>query len=351
MPNQAQASRIENVARAVWREPIATPAAWTRASIGGKDGFAYRLSDAHLQAIDSVLQKTRSMPPQSVERRHFDHPLLNKVLAEIKREIIHGRAVVIIQGLSPDRFSPDDLERICWGFGTHWGFAHCQNINGDRLGRIRNENMEKGYKSTGELTFHSDPFQILGLFCVQNAESGGVTKLISSLTIHNEILKARPDLLPALYQGFFYATEATDKEITTIPIPIFSLREGLVSCMFLSRYIRKAATLMGVDLPPDLEEGIQLFERTALRDDLSVEFMLEAGEMLVCHNFSTLHSRTPFTDSERKKRYLLRLWLTLSDGRPFDEAIAERGAIYDRLLLNSQVAAREAARTPAHSGT
>jgi hypothetical protein len=105
----------------MWLKPIGARGAWTRRAIGGKQGFALGLSEAHLQAIADLLEKTRSMPPQSVERRHFDHPLLNPTLAAIKREIVHGRGVVIIQGLSPDRFSPEQMERICWGFGTHWG--------------------------------------------------------------------------------------------------------------------------------------------------------------------------------------------------------------------------------------
>jgi hypothetical protein len=311
-------------------EPISGPSAWNRETITGKQGFARGLSEAHLQAIEHVLDKTRSMPPQIVERRHFDHPLLNRILAAIKHEIIHGRGVVIIQGLSPDRFSPDELERICWGFGTHWGSAHSQSLDGDRLGRIRNENVEEGYKSTGELTFHCDLFQILALMCVQRAESGGLTRLANSLAIHNAILKARPDLLPALYRGFYYATEAANEVISRTPIPVFSCREGEVSCMYLSGYMRKAATLMNVALPADLAEALELFDRVA--EQLSVEFLLEPGEMLVCHNFSTLHSRTSFTDSEQRKRYLLRLWLSLPDGRPFDRTVAERGDYYDRLL-------------------
>ena len=304
---EGQSRIIEYVTRPILHEPIVMSGAWTRASSGGKQGFAYQLSKSQLETIEALLAKTRSVPPQSVDRQTFNHPQLNEMLAEIKREIIHGRGVVIIQGLSRDRFSPDDLERICWGFGTHWGSAHCQSLDGDRLGRVRNEKMEKGYKSTGELTFHCDPFQILGLMCVQTAASGGLTRLTSSLAIYNEILKSRPDLLPALYRGFHYATEATDMATSRIPIPVFSCRGGQVSCMYLSRYIHKAATLMNIPLPPDLDEAMQLFDATANRDDLAVEFMIEAGEMLVCHNFSTIHSRTPFEDSDQKQRYLLRL--------------------------------------------
>jgi hypothetical protein len=312
------------------RTPIRGRGAWTRRTVGGKQGFACGLTEAHLLAIEDILANTRSMPPQSIERRHFDHPLLNRLLAAIKREVIHGRGVVIIQGLSQNRFSPEQMERICWGFGTHWGSAHSQNLDGDRLGRVRNEEAEDGYKSTGELEFHCDLFQVLALMCVQRAESGGTTRLASSLAIYNAILKARPDLLPALYRGFYYATEAGNGVISRTPVPVFSCQQGQLSCMYLGALMRKAAALMNTKLPAELDEAMELFEKTA--EDISVEFMLEPGEMVVCDNFSTLHARTSFTDSEQRKRYLLRLWLSLPDGRPFDRAVAERGDYYDRLL-------------------
>ncbi len=326
--NGRGSAAMEGVPPPMLHTQIRGRGAWTRRTVGCKQGFARALSEAQLQAIEDVLAKTRSMPPQSVERRHFDHPLLNRMLAAIKREIIHGRGVVIIQGLS--RFSPDEMERICWGFGTHWGSAHSQNLDGDRLGRVRNEDAEGGYKSTGELEFHCDLFQVLALMCVQRAESGGTTRLASSLAIHNAILKTRPDLLPALYRGFYYATEAGNGVISRTPVPVFSCRQGQVSCMYLGGLMRKAAELMNTTLPADLDEAMELFERTA--EDVSVEFMLEPGEMVVCDNFSTLHARTSFTDSEARKRYLLRLWLSLPDGRPVDPAVAERGDYYDELL-------------------
>ena len=100
--------------------------------------------------------------------------------------------------------------------------------------------------------------------------------------------------------------------------------------MYLSALMRKSAVLMNTTLPADLDAAMELFDGIA--EQLCVEFMLEPGEMLVCDNFSTLHSRTSFADSEERKRYLLRLWLSAPDGRPVDPAVAERGDYYDRLL-------------------
>jgi hypothetical protein len=317
-------------------EPVVEAAAWTRTSIGGKAGLLEVLTDAHLDALEMVLSNTRRMPPQADTRQQFDDPLLNSFLAAIRNQLIHGRGVAIIRGLDPRRFTPDDIERVCWGFGTHWGIAAAQSPDGDRLGRVRvdpNTAKSKAFQSPRELTFHSDAYELLGLMCVQDAASGGHTRLVSALSVHNEILKSRPDLLAPLYRGFPYATDVTGATVTSANIPVFSSVEGRVSCMYLPRHMRRAAELTGVQLPSELEEAMQYLEQVAMREDLAIEFSLEPGEMVILHNFTNLHARTEFTDSDVKRRYLLRLWLSVPDGgRPFCPALAERSSIYDRIL-------------------
>jgi Taurine catabolism dioxygenase TauD, TfdA family len=321
----------------ICREVITHPGAWYGSSVGGKDGLLYRLSDRHLDAFDSILAKTRALAPQSVTRREFDHPAVNALLADIRELLFEGRGVAVIHGLTPDRYSQEDLERLCWGFGTHWGIAAVQSTSGDRLGRVRKEAINvknRGYQTDKELTFHSDAYELLGLMCLQDAESGGYTRLVSALAVHNEILKARPDLLEPLYRGFPYAmTEAlgTLDPVTSMSIPVFSSVEGKVSCMFLPKYMRAAADILGTKLPADLEEGLAFFRQTAARDDLCLQFLLEPGEMLVCNNFTNLHARTEFKDGDVKKRHFLRLWLSVPNGRPVHPGLLERGTAYERL--------------------
>lgn len=325
-------------------EPVVGAAAWTRTSIGGKAGLLAVLTEEHLDALDAVLASTRGTPPQAVTRRQFDDPLLNSFLARVREEIIDGKGVAIIHGLDPRRYTPDDIERVCWGFGTHWGIAAAQSPNGDRLGRVRvdpNTAKSKAFQSPRELTFHSDAYELLGLMCVQDAERGGHTRLVSALSVHNEILKSRPDLLAALYRGFPYATDVTGAAVTAVNIPVFSSVRDKVSCMYLPRHMRRAAELMSVQIPADLEEAIQYLDRVAMSEDLAIEFSLEPGEMLILHNFTNLHARTEFTDSDLKRRYLLRLWLSVPEGgRPFCSALAERSSIYER-ILSARAAAPE----------
>lgn len=56
-----------------------------------------------------------------------------------------------------------------------------------------------------------------------------------------------------------------------------------------------------------------------------------ASVSLLWHNFTNLHSRTEFDNDRRHERLLLRLWLSVPDGRPFVPTFRARGRAYDRV--------------------
>jgi hypothetical protein len=53
--------------------------------------------------------------------------------------------------------------------------------------------------------------------------------------------------------------------------------------------------------------------------------------MLLWHNYTALHSRTAFEDWPDRKRLLLRLWLTVPNGRQYDPAFRIRSETYERI--------------------
>ncbi len=72
-------------------------------------------------------------------------------------------------------------------------------------------------------------------------------------------------------------------------------------------------------------------DQVCARPEVRADFTLEPGEIAFWHNFTVMHSRTAFQDSDEKRRLLLRLWLHVEDGaRPMAEEIRERARIIDR---------------------
>jgi hypothetical protein len=320
---------------AICRHEIVHPSAWTPATIG-KDSLRLALSASELDAIEALLERTRRLRPQQVTRADFDHPVVNALLDRVRDVIMNGRGILIVSGVTPERFSEEDFERIYWGFGTHLGVGAVQSGNGDRLGYVQNrpdDEVKRGYRSLRELHMHTDSYEIVGLMCVRKAKSGGMSGLASSLSIHNEILRTRPDLLPPLYRGFRIASEEarfSSKAVTDEAMPVFCYVDGKVSCMYEPSHMRNAEALVG-PMPPDLAEALDYFDGIANREDMALRFLLEPGDMMLWHNYLNLHSRTAFEDDPRSPRLLLRLWLSVPNGRPADPIFKLRAQTYERI--------------------
>ncbi|MEJ0015613.1 MAG: TauD/TfdA family dioxygenase [Acetobacteraceae bacterium] len=322
---------------APYRNVITTPAAWTNRSIGGKAGLTQHLTPAQLAAFDAALARTRHKGPQEATRDDFDHPEIEALAAGLDDTIRHGRGAVLLSGVSRATHSEEDMERIYWGIGVSLGEPAVQSMLGDRLGHVqhvKDDPVARGYRSNEELTPHTDSYRMVGLMCLQKAETGGLSRIVSSLAIHNELMATRPDLLEVLYEGYYYAVaeaQFSSKPVTDFKIPVFCCIDGMVSCNFVRTFMHQAAKLRGEPLPPKLAEAIDTMNSIAERDDVGIQFMLEPGEMLLWHNFQMLHARGAYQDSPQHTRHLLRLWLKIENDRPICDEILERAKIYERV--------------------
>jgi hypothetical protein len=304
------------------RQPLSEPAAWTAASLGPdpKARVTRRLAAAELAAMEEFLGRTRHRPAWDIAAE--DAPALRPVADDIRAALRDGAGMIVVAGIDRARMSKEDCERVFWALGTFMGDATMQNPKGDRITHVKHDKdvpQGRGYRSTAELSPHTDAYAILGLFCLERAESGGVSRAASALAIHNEILQSRPDLLEAMYRGTRYASSdarGTSVGPTPVNIPVFSVRDGRVSCFFSRQNMTEASRQTGQPLEPAFAEAADHFQALALDPRFMVEFMLEPGEMMFCNNYVLLHARTEFEDSERHTRDLLRLWLNWEEMRP-----------------------------------
>ena len=56
------------------------------------------------------------------------------------------------------------------------------------------------YQTNERQGYHTDSCDIVGLLCLQTAKAGGLSSLVSSVTIFNEMRRQRPDLLSRLFE-------------------------------------------------------------------------------------------------------------------------------------------------------
>ena len=107
-----------------------------------------------------------------------------------------GRGFLVLRGLPVERYSDDDVGLIFWGMGRYMGAPLYQNPQGDLLGHVYDHgrtygNIDvRGYETNAYLPYHTDAGDMVGLLCLRRGLEGGLSSIVSSVTVHNEILAA-----------------------------------------------------------------------------------------------------------------------------------------------------------------
>ena len=318
--------------------------AWRGADLARTGGWSHRLTAAEVDELAAALRgiRSRGLPTAAITRADFPLPLLVPRLAGLLEGARTGRGFFVLTGLPPDRFGEEDREAAFWGIGTHLGRPVSQNSHGDLLGRVFDQGRAygsantRGYQTRARLDFHTDRCDLVGLLCQRRAREGGLSSVVSTMAVHDEIGRARPDLLPILRRGFHYAErEAADSPggVSARPIPVFSERDGVLSCRFIRNPIETGAERRGVPLTGPEREALDLVSALCAREDMRLDMMLEPGDMQFCNNYTTAHARTEFEDwpEPERRRLMLRLWLSFEERRPLAPDFGEHDGIPARL--------------------
>ncbi len=284
------------------------------------------LSAADLEEIDAALKFSQSAP-EEFGLESFPLPLLGPRLAGIQRSLEEGSGATMIRGVDPSAYSEADFRRIFWGLTQHIGTPISQSASGERIFSVRDEGFKeddpraRGPNTRKKLSFHTDRCDVIAFLCLQPAMSGGENEVVSSMTVYNEILRRRPDLLQVLMEPYLYKRHNVDtgNDLPYCKQPIFSFQEGHFASAFLRVLIERAYAMEEVgDMTPQQREALDLVESVAAEPDLHHRFMQDAGDILLLNNWVTYHRRTEFQDHEdlEKRRHILRIWLSVPNSRP-----------------------------------
>jgi hypothetical protein len=262
-------------------------------------------------------------------------PTLAPRLRRTLKEVLDGRGFALIRGLPVERWTKRQAAIAFLIIGAHLGNLRMQNAQGHLLGHVRDLGYSSDdpntriYQTRERQTHHTDSCDVVGLMCLRTAKSGGVSSLVSSTTIFNEIRRRRPDLLKVLLEPI-----ETDRrgEVPAggkpyFTIPVFNYHHGLVSAIYQRQYIESARRFPEVaPLTPLQIEALDLLDELANDPKLNLMMELQPGDIQLVHNHTILHDRTAFEDylEPDRKRHLLRLWLAPAGARPLPEVYAER---------------------------
>lgn len=304
---------------------IESPANWQGAEITKRTDWIHDLTDDEITEIEEALRsvRARGIDIAEVSKENFSLALFPRIAERALEYLENGPGMFLLRGLPVERHAVEDMRLIYWGLGKYLGTAVTQSRKGDVLGDVRdlniyNDKLGRAYQARVAADFHTDSCDVVGLLVLRTAKSGGLSKLVSSVAVHNEIARTRPDLLEILYQPFqLYSPDWGD---TCWEQPIFSMHEGYYCCKTASPFIQLAQQRFP-ELPrltPQQIEALELFKAIPNRPGVHFTMMFQPGDLQLLNNHVTLHGRTAFEDYDEadRRRHLFRLWLSVPNSRP-----------------------------------
>jgi hypothetical protein len=313
--------------------PIPSPVAWRADEMRGSTRWIYELSKSDIANIENGLRHVKSRGlniPFTAE----DFPIgdLSGQIARLREEIEHGSGVSLVRGLDVDKYGLDDVRLIYWGVGAHMGKGLAQTPRGELLidvmdtgGDMYKNPTVRAFHTKQKLAFHNDQGDVVGLLCYRHAKSGGLSRIVSSAAIHNEILATRPDLAQVLYQPFYSdirGEEPKGRKPYYVE-PRFATFKGRFYGTHGPNYVRSAQRFDEVPrLSAAQHEAMDLIDTLCNEERFQVDMDFRRGDIQWLSNHNVLHSRTEYEDfgDPSQKRRLLRLWLMtprFSDIPPF----------------------------------
>src|SRR6516162_9191935 len=239
----------------VYAAPIDHPGAWKVADFKSPGGYTIELGATQLGDIERAVRqiKAAGLGLDDLQREHFEVPSLRPVIDEIRHQIKDGRGFVVVRRLPVEDYSKDEIGMIFWGIGTYLGRGLSQSVLGDRLGHVkdfsREDPLARAYRNRQELSPHTDSCDLVGLACLRNAKSGGVSQLTSALTVHNVMLEEYPESLERLYCGYVFHRRGEEKPgdlpHTPYRVPVYSNTEGKVSARYVRTYVEAGEAAAG----------------------------------------------------------------------------------------------------------
>lgn len=208
--------------------------------------------------------------------------------------------------------------------GAHLGAARHQNAEGELIGEVRDE--IRRYGEVREAVTDGR----LGKASRSKARSsgpGGLSKIVSAVSVANAIEARRPDLHALLGQDYWGSRQGEEAggERETYAMPIFAVLDGKFTTQYSRTFVEAAQKLPGV--PPLSAAQHEALDLHALCEELALTMELRPGDLQLLNNHVIYHGRTAYADEDGRDRdrLLLRLWLAPRNSRQLPRDV--RGAV------------------------
>lgn len=314
------------------------PQAWIADDVRKDASWVLRVDPRHIASLNRALRHAKAQGKPLLEWQQQDFPLDAEIQAILRQAIAmsQGRwGMCLMKGFPVDVWTEEETRMAYWGMGLYMGVGRPQNRASDFITDVRDAGGSykvkggRGYNTNAQLDFHIDSTDVVALLCRRTAKAGGGSNVVSSIALHDEIQRLRPDLLEVMAGPFFHSYQGAQdpSQPPYYRCPVFA-QDG--DC-FAARMNRKNIVAAQRDFPevPRLtdaqSDAIELLEQLMASEKLCYTMELERGDMQLLNSYVTLHSRTSFEDYDDpdQKRHLLRLWLAVPISQRLPQAWEE----------------------------
>ena len=291
---------------------------WDKSLENTPEKFSVKLDS---KSLDELILKRSKI----IDENPKDFDILTEYIETLKNSIlIKGCGFLVISGKELEDFSSKEKRSIYIIISKIVGTLLEQNKNKETIVEIKDigKSMKTGgrYHQTKEGgSYHTDgshifqnPPDYVGLFCINPAKTGGVSKFMSAYTIHNKLLQNK-ELQQILYEKFHHDKKNENSKETdkTRFEPIFQFMNGELKFKYQRELIFTGHEKANQPLTQKQTQAIELLEEILNDSEQVATYALESGDMMFSNNRWLIHDRTPFEDfeDEKQKRLLLRTWI------------------------------------------
>lgn len=315
------------------------PSVWYGSALAAQeDQWIHHFSTEEIAELEvgyAALAATSVENFQQLTVDDFPLPALAPVLRDQAAQIEHGRGFAFFRGLPVERWGVQMSRVIYWGLSLHIGRPIRQNARGDRLvqvmdvGAAPDEPTARGPYGRGDLHFHSDFADAVGLMCLRTARHGGVSRIASSRTILDHMRREHPEFIPVFERGFYFYRKGEqalgEPPVTRERVPMLEWKQGEPVFLFWPAFAKQGHQFSGHPLSPLEAQALAWVNEQAHSEHFCLDTHFQPGDIQYLNNYKVLHSRTDFDDwpEPDRRRYLERIWLCTDAERHLPPGFAD----------------------------
>lgn len=306
-----------------WPEHPISPSDWTLPLRGA-------VID-ELLAVGDVL-KRNPLPLAYLSPQNYKLDECRRLAADIRAVLDDGVRFVLLDRMPLEETGHEIAVQLYWLLSSLVARPVAQKLDGTLIYHVQDKGRaptpgsgirpaDTNYEQLPHTdnAFNSTAPEVVGLLCLKDARSGGVSRCISFLAVHNRLMREAPHLLKRLYEPFPHDRQRENwpDQPAIVEHPIFTYEGGKLLVRFSPHQIRNAYKMLNLEMDETTREALACAQALCGDPSMWVEFDMTPGQIQYVNNLEAGHARSGFDDFEEpeKRRHMVRIWLR-DAGRP-----------------------------------